>query len=376
MFMVKELKLNKLIIFIAIILGLGISGAIFNSKLKAQEPPSPPDLVQVKEFACEAYDPKTLKDCFTAETFAPIIKIIAPIQCKSKQECQFDLSTVKEGVVILATKPENKILRSEDYAYTLFTINNSPGLQFRDIYFEDFDTTPCVLGTECSPHVVISNSKNITIQNAQFNKTHGTSISINNSSNITITNSQFKSAQKHAIAVTSTTPMEGIRIDKNTFENNGGNAIIFQGNSAQAKGSTIINNTITNNHAKGSYASDAATCTYPCIGSQLKISGPTSNLVIHKNQISGGGNTVFDTVGLYTSGIEIGSRGISNLTLTCNSISDNRGSGVVQAKPISNSSNIRLSKNKIWQNGLSVNTVSAVVDPDNCYTSTCSLSCN
>ena len=71
--------------------------------------------------------------------------------------------------------------------------------------------------------------------------------------------------------------------------------------------------------------------------------------------------------------IEIADRDINSLSLSCNEISDNRGAGIVQSRPVRNITGITITKNKIWNNGISVNVPVSDIEEDNCYTEDCKL---
>lgn len=332
------------------------------------------DTIQLEELACKAKDPATLKGCLeeVKRSGMPIIKIVAAIICEDRQDCTFALKRINASVIIMSAKPEFKIIRKNDFGYPLFTVENSSGIKFLDLSFEDQSQAPCIHGTVCPPLIVISNSSNIQIEKSQFKNIHGTTINIIDSRNISINGSTFTAGFKGAVQYSSRLPTENIIVYGNTFDSNWGSAVSFQGVSLVPNNSSISFNTFTNNNAQGSFAN----CIYPCMGSQVRIPGPTANLSLKQNKVSGGADTVFDLLGLYSSGIEIGSDAVSNVDLYCNEIYGNRGSGIVQSAPFRNIANIRVSENKIWGNGLNLNIPTATIEENNCYTKDCKLSCS
>ncbi len=331
------------------------------------------DALQLKEYACLAFSPQTFKDCLkeVRDTGAPLIKITKPIICESRQDCSFAISDSGRSFQISPSSPENKFIRRNDFGYSLLTIDGSANLTLRDLSFEDVGQTPCPSGTTCPPLIIIKNSSSILLDKLNFSGTRGASLLLSDPKNISITGSTFKNSFKTGLEVKAQGVTEGLRIENNTFQDNSGTGLIFQARSADSAQGLITSNKFINNHSKGAYDN----CTYPCIGSQLKVSGPTTNLRLSDNIVTGGVNTLFDSLGLYSSGIEVGGTNINNTLLFCNEISGNRGSGVVQAGPFSNISALVISENKIWGNGLNLNIPTATADENNCYTSECKLSC-
>jgi len=331
------------------------------------------DTLFLDEFACRASDPASLKKCIeeVKTTRVPLVKITAPIICISPQECNFELKGIQTDTTFFAAKTEFKIIRKGDFSYPLFTVENTSGIRFYEITFEDQGEGACPPGTLCPALLSVKSSSQIQIDRSDFINIHGNAVSVADSRNITIANSTFTDGFKTGIEVTSTLPTENIKIEDNTFEDNAGSAILFQAVSLSDRQSSITANTFSNNHSKGAYLN----CTYPCTGSQVRISGPTANLQFTQNKVVGGIDTVFDTLGLYSSGVEIGNTSLSNITFFCNEISGNRGSGIVQAAPFRDIIAVSISENKVWGNGLNLNAPTANVSEDNCYTQECELAC-
>jgi hypothetical protein len=331
------------------------------------------DTLQLEELACKVSSPQTMKDCIgeVRRIGTPIVKLIAPLVCESRQDCMFDLTNINANVIFTSPKPEFKIIRKNDFGYPLFTLNNTSGINFYALSFEDKDDNPCAIGTVCPPLITIDNSHSLVFQRDTFDKIHGLAISTNNTRLLTISDSQFSDGFKGAIQSTSSVPLEGVLINQNTFEGNAGTALSFQGNSLTPNSTQVSNNKFINNHSKGAYEN----CTYPCTGSQVKINGPTTNLSFKQNKVQGGVNTVFDSLGLYASGVQIGNTNVKSVYLFCNEITGNRGSGVVQTPPFSNLSGIVISENKIWGNGLNLNIPVAQIDKNNCFAQDCTQAC-
>lgn len=339
--------------------------------------------LQLKEYACLAFDPQTFKGCLqeVKDTGVPIIKITKPIICENRQDCSFEISGSSRSFQISPSLPENKFIRRGDFGYTLLSVDNTSNMTLKDLTFEDEGTVPCAAGTICPPLITIKSSSSILIDKLNFMGTRGTSLSISDPKNVIVTNSVFKDSFKNALAVSTLGFTEGLKIDKNLFDSNAGAGLTFQAASVGSGPASISGNKFVNNHSKGAYSAGttpdgrASSCSYPCIGSQVKISGPTNNLRVANNTVTGGINTLFDSLGLYSSGIEVGGSNINNTTLICNEITGNRGSGIVQAGPFSGISALVISENKIWGNGLNLNIPTATADENNCYTSECKLSC-
>lgn len=331
------------------------------------------DTIHLEEFACKAIDPKSLKFCIEqAKTInVPLVKIDAPIICTNRQDCSFGFNEINTNTIFYSTRPENKIIRREDFSYTLFLITNSSGLEFSQLIFEDEGQNPCPQATICPDIISIKNSRNITIGGTLFNKSRGAGVLISNSRDITVKGSNFFNGYQAGVKVASTIPTESIIIEGNNFEGNAGEGVIFQSLSLSDTPSSIESNTFTNNHAKGAFSD----CTYPCVGSQLSIIGQTGNLNINRNKIQGGVDTVFDLLGLYASGIEIGSSNISQVKIYCNKISGNRGSGIAQSAPTQNTAPVLIDENKIWGNGLNLNIPVAKIEANNCFNKECTLAC-
>lgn len=362
----KTIQLILICLFVYWIIGL----LDYLSPLKAQVA----DNLRLEEYACLARDPATFKSCLTEtrSTAVPVIKIISPIICTSSADCAFELKDLRTTLTISPSNPENKILRQNDFSYTLFNITGTSNITIEDLTFEDDGDTPCPPGVTCAPMISVNNSSNLIFNRVTFSKTKGPSLLIADSRQITVSNSSFKDSFKTGIEIKTKDFTQGLKIIGNKFENNSGSGLVFQALGAGLNSSEIISNIFTNNHSNGAYAS----CLYPCVGSQLKIAGPSSNVKVAKNIITGGINTALDSLGLFASGIEVGGQNITSTTLYCNEITGNRGSGIVQAPPLSNINNVSISENKLWNNGLNLNIPTATASADNCYTQDCKMSCN
>jgi len=357
-------KLLSILILIALL--------VLPSTYAQEDPQAPSENLSLEEFACIAKDPQSFKDCLieAKTTGMPFIKITAPIICQSRNDCNFDMSNLKSFLRISPKSPENKFIRKTDFGYSLINIQNSVEIELTGLTFEDQSDNGCPQGVICPAFVSVKNSSNIKFDKVTFQKTQGISLQIIDSRGISILNSAFKDSYRSAVNITAKDFTEKIKIENNLFENNSGSALTFQSD-VLGNTSTISNNTFINNHSKGAYED----CVYPCTGAQIKVLGPTTNLRIVDNNISGGTNTALDSLGLYSSGIEIGGQNIKQTMLYCNEISDNRGSGIVQSPPFTNIVGVLISENKIWGNGLNLNIPTATPDTNNCYTQECKLSC-
>jgi len=338
----------------------------------SQEPNAVSQNLSLEEYACIADGPESFKSCLTEAktTGVPFIKITAPIICESRNDCSFTMTGLRSFLKISPTLPENKFIRKSDFGYSLISVDDSVQIEFTGLTFEDQSDTSCPGGTTCQPFVSVKTSNNIKFDKVSFVKTQGVSLKIIDSRDISILGSSFKESDKSAVEISAANFTEKIKIENNQFENNAGTALVFQSNSIGSQ-STIGNNKFINNHSKGAYSN----CIYPCTGAQLKVTGPTSNLKISNNIISGGINSALDSLGLYSSGIEVGGQNINNTSLYCNEISGNRGSGIVQSPPFINISSVTISENKLSGNGLNLNIPSVQSDDTNCYTESCKLSC-
>ena len=367
----NQLKLLLPLIGSLALLGYWFIGLL--SSIYAQEPPtSISENLRLEEYACNAFDPASFKACLqeAKNTSLPFIKIIAPIICETRNDCTFELKNISSNLRISPLNDQAKFIRREDYGYTVFNMENSSKVEFVGLTFEDEGVNGCFIGSTCNPFFIVKNSSDIIFDKVTFQKTHGASLLIENSRNTTVTNSNFKNSYRTGVEVKTTGFTQNIKIENNTFEGNSGTGLVFQAQSLAGE-STIKSNKFTNNHSAGAYSN----CVYPCIGAQIKIPGPTSNLRVFQNTVVGGINTAFDNLGLYASGIEISGSNLSNTTLICNEISSNRGSGIVQTTPFVNIKEVSVSENKIWGNGLNLNIPTVTADENNCFTKECKLSC-
>lgn len=362
--------LHLLLSFVFLISQLSINPIVY-----AQLDPSQQtrDTLFLDEFACAASDPPSLKKCIeeVKQTRMPLVKIVAPIICTNPQECNFEFKNIKTDTTFFAAKTDFKIIRKNDFSYPLFTIDGSSGIRLYEITFEDQGEGACPPGTLCPELLAVKASSNISIDRSDFLNIRGNAVKVTDARNVSIINSIFKNGFKTGIEVASALPTENIVIQGNTFEDNAGSAVLFQGISLSDRQSSITANTFTNNHSKGAYLD----CIYPCTGSQVRISGPSANLRFTQNKVTGGFDTIFDTLGLYSSGVEIGNTSLSNISFFCNEISGNRGSGIVQSAPFRDIVAVSISESKIWGNGLNLNVPTANVSEDNCYTQECKLTC-
>lgn len=331
------------------------------------------DTLFLDEFACRASDPPSLKKCIeeVKSTKMPLVKIVAPIICTNPQECNFELKNIKTDTTFFAAKTEFKIIRKNDFSYPLFTVEGTSGIRFYEITFEDQGAGACPPGTLCPELISVKSSNTISVDRSDFLNIRGNALKVTDSRNVSVINSLFKNGFKTGIEVTAALPTEKIIIEDNTFEDNAGSAVLFQAISLSDRQSSITTNIFNNNHSKGAYVN----CNYPCTGSQVRISGPSANLQFTQNKVVGGFDTIFDTLGLYSSGVELGNTSLSNISFFCNEISGNRGSGIVQSAPFRNIIALSISENKIWGNGLNLNVPTANVSEDNCYTKECEMAC-
>lgn len=352
----------------ASLFGIGL----FTHISKAQES-LPADNLHLEEFACNAHNPQSFKSCINEakKTLVPVIKITAPIICTSAADCSFQIDNHHSSLTISPSSPENKLIRQNDFSYTLLTVTNSSNLTLGNISFEDEGPTGCPQGVFCPALTLVNSSSGLKLSKLTFFGTKGNSLEINNSRNITVEGSAFLNSFKTALEVKTEGFTQSIKITNNNFENNYGSALIFQALGAGSNSSIISGNKFVNNHSNGSFSN----CLYPCVAPQLKINGPSSNIRIAENIISGGTNTALDSLGLFASGIELNGRNVSNTTIFCNEITSNRGSGIVQSPPFSNVSGIRITENKLFNNGLNLNVPTATASADNCFTTDCRLSC-
>lgn len=369
----KQLHVNQFKLKIYISLIITIILIWFLQPIHAQEPNLPSEQLHLEEYACLASDPASFKNCLSeAQQIAvPFIKITAPIICEGRNDCNFEIKNTNSPLRLSPTNEGNKIIRRGDFGYTLLTIENSSNIELFGLSIEDEGNCACPQGTNCPPTVIIKNSADIKIDKLSLLNTRGLSISVADSHGASILNSTFKNSCTTALEIKSQNLTEGIRVEKNTFEGNAGSALIFQSVSIGNQ-STILSNKFINNHSQGAYLN----CAYPCTGPQVKIAGPTSALRFAANIVAGGANSPFDSLGLYSSGVEISGQDIKQTTLFCNEISQNRGSGIVQPPPFRNISNVSISENKIWGNGLDLNIPTVTADENNCFTKECTLSCS
>lgn len=330
------------------------------------------DSINFGDLSCKAKNTDEFKKCLedVKNGVFPLIRLTENLECRSKQECEFSLEGVVSQVTIAGDK--TVIKRSENFNYSIFNFSKSANIKLTNISFDEGDGSGCPgFGQVCQPVINIQDSQNIVIQNLRVHGARESAIKITNSASVAVMGSQILNSYKNAIQVSLPNLIEGVVIDGNTFENNGSSAVVFSGISLATSPSKIRANTFKKNHSKAVYTS----CTFPCSAGQLLIKSGTTNLLIENNIITDGTAGMFDRFGLYPSGIEVPGADSQSVIISCNMISNNKGSGIVQTGTVRANNNTVIQDNKIFDNGINLNVQSAYLE-DNCFYKDCRVACS
>jgi len=300
-----------------------------------------------------------------------IIKITKTISCESKTDCEINFDNLKTEIILSGFSSEAPTFKrvGDDFSYSIFNITNSENIKFRNLVFDEGDGSVCKNGG-CQPTINISSSQGIYLESIKISGAKESGVKITNSGQIGISNSQIINSFKNAVQVTTDQETKGVLLDGNLFENNGSNAIVFSAKSTVKIPSLIKNNTFSKNHSKGVYSE----CTYPCAAGQILIRDGTENLAVQNNKIRGGSSPALDILGLYPSGIELSSTNTKNIDISCNTVTQNKGSGIVQTGTES-TINISVNKNELVNNGINLNLQKAA-SLDNCFNEKCATICS
>lgn len=333
------MKLHK-ILFIVCLVVVGIFSFFATQYSGAQEQNQ-----QAYDIACDVKDVPTLKDCFEKAKNGEynLIKITRIIECTSKDDCAIDLSNLHISLKIYGTSTDTGFKRIGNFDYSLFTIKNSSDIIIGGFLIDDTSSGDCsAQGISCPPAMIIDASKNIVIDQLRTKAVKNSGISVKDASSITIKNS--------------------------VFADSSGTAVVFLANSGE---NIITNNTFTHNH-KASFFQD---CVGICIGAQVSILPNTKNLTVSKNTIKDGSIDVYGPLGLYASGIDIAGENVEAVTVSCNTISNNSGNGIVIGQQQASTKDITIGKNKLYGNGIDVNVIGLPQNTieNNCFDASCKV---
>ena len=188
-----------------ILLSLFLISQLLTPTVFAQTDPSGQarDTLFLDELACQAKDPAGVKKCIeeVKNTKIPLVKITAPIICKSPLECNFEIKNIKTDTIFFAAKSEFAIIRENDFSYPVFTIEGSSGIRFYEMNFEDRGQGGCPLGTLCPTMLSIKSSDNIQIDRSEFLNIRGNAASVSDSRHISVVNSSFLNGFKTGLEV-------------------------------------------------------------------------------------------------------------------------------------------------------------------------------
>jgi len=315
---------------------VGFSIVLFSRNTTAQEKNQ-----QAYDVACEVTDVATLKECIkrAKNKEYDLIKIMKIIECRSKDDCEIDLSGVEKAIKIYGiTNTDTGFKRTGNFDYSLFTIKNSKDIFIGSFLIDDTSEGGCT--GSCPPAFVIENSTNITVDQLSTKSSKSTALSVKDASSITIKDSVFTDSSSTALV----------------FSADGTNS--------------ITNNTFTHNHKDA--LSEA--CRGVCIEAQVYIMSNTKNVAISRNIIKDGRIDLFDPLGLYASGIDISGEGVENIMISCNKVYDNTGNGIVVNQQ-SSTKNITIEKNTIYGNGIDLNVPTQPQNTiqNNCFDFSCQI---
>jgi hypothetical protein len=316
---------------------------------------------QVLDIACIAKDVSSFKDCVQKiqDGQTDFIKITDMITCQSQDDCAVRLSNIKRTVLIYgATNTGSGFKRVNNFNYAIFTLQDSQNISIGGFLIDDSSEPSCPVGTVCPPAILVQNSEKILIESLNTKSVKNTAVMIQGSKNTIIRKSFFDDSETHAIEIQTSADT---KIESNTVKNTQSNGVTF---SSLGQNSITGNTFIHNNRAIYS-----TNCGSTCIGGQLQIMPGTGTVLVRKNIIQDGTIDVYGGFGLTASGIEIAGQNIDSVTLSCNTIVNNSGNGVVQTNRDASFKSVQLLQNIFTQNGIDVNIPFAASDKNegNCY---------
>jgi hypothetical protein len=323
---------------------------------------------QVLDIACIAKDVPSYKDCIqkVQDGKTDFVKITEMLDCQSQDDCAIRLSDIKRTVLIYgATNTGSGFRRVNNYNYALFTLQNSSKISLGSFLIDDGNTTFCPVGTTCPPLILVQNSEKVLIESLITRSAKNTVILVQGSKNTIVRKSNFDNSENHAIEVQN--PSTDTTIENNTFRNSWSNAVVFS-----SLGENFIRgNTFTHNHMTPAYNN----CEGFCVGAQLHILSNTKNVTIKKNKILDGSIDTYTAFGMYATGIEISPTNVEKATISCNTIYNNSGNGVVISNRTLSTKQMIMEKNTISNNGLNTNFYLNAVDEirDNCFDASCKV---
>ncbi len=302
------------------------------------------------------------------------IQVTAPITCDdSANLCQFTLANVYRHFRITGIGEGAGFHRSGEhggYQHNTLTITGSTGpIVLQDLVFDEGKNLPLPydyvaahdpavsvwtnqISTACQAKPAppgksylnpcagnslrITSSSNITVENVQFLEAKNFGIQIDTSSaNINITRSTFIDAWFNALWSQNNGSIRGLHIVNNTFKDNRSNALEISAVAPQAPDTaqfnTVIGNVFENNHNTGLFFLPGCHgIGNVCGGGQLLILSKSSDFQIEGNEIRDGGgpDTFISKQHNDVRGVEIDNTGISNITITKNSIHHNSGPAI------------------------------------------------
>jgi hypothetical protein len=301
--------------------------------------------MQVDDFVCRAADNQAFKSCISKvkSKEAQIITVTKEIVCKSREDCEFTFEGITNLQIFGLDRSRTGFKRINSFDYNIFTIDNSTNIKIGDLFFKDDESNFCS-GEQCRGVMLIKNSDNLQITSLFLSNVAGVGIELQNTKQALIKGSKIVRSNAQSIVVNNS---QNIVIEKNQISDAASNAIIFSATSSGSGSSAILNNELIRNHKDAVYAP----CESPCAGGQIRINDGTSNLQITGNTIKDGKIEKYDGLGLYVSGIDINGSGSSNINISCNNISNNRGNGIVGK----GFEKVSLRGNTIYGNGLNLN---------------------
>ncbi|OGI85764.1 hypothetical protein A3A05_02145 [Candidatus Nomurabacteria bacterium RIFCSPLOWO2_01_FULL_41_12] len=401
--------MSKKIIFISIVVIVSITIGIFlfvqpknntltdfqeleNLTPNPQPFPHPENTPKASESTrvCEASNAVSFKSCVSKvnNNQADNIEVTSLIACTGKNACMADLNNIKRPVSLYGRNSDDGFKRLDTYDYALITVMDSKDVKIYNLTFDENENQPCTPVSNpanCKDTIFVSNSENIVIDNVTISHSKSAAIGAYNSRKVVITNSNFINSYLFGVILNismdhdiGSLAIASARVEGNLFRNIKSNGLVLYQTQAKQNDPIIVRgNTFINNHRENIYllcGPDAQSGTGPCPGGQLYLTNDVANVKIENNIIKDGNSKIG------TGGIEFSNFNIRNVDVVGNEIYNNNMWGVYINPNANNVSDIFISKNKIYNNGLLpqygglnifIPNNTSVIESGNCFTLSC-----